>query len=174
MNSKLLIIEKIKGKTYAQIARENNISRQRVQQIISPDKKVRLEILKKYNYCCAECGLYVGDSGHVHHKENNRNYNNIHNLYLLCQPCHRRAHAKEKIVIKKKIVPKIMLICTNCGLKFTSSDIKSRIRRNHSGNFYCSRYCQGKWLATTAGWGSRNNVKINSKKLLIFLKRVVS
>ena len=111
MNRKNLIKEKIGGKTYAEIAKEYGVSRQRIQQSIRPARKIRLEVYAKYNNECCFCGKFVGTSGHIHHKGNKSKYNNIHNLLLLCVSCHMKLHHKKKIEPKKKKINKIFLKC---------------------------------------------------------------
>lgn len=81
------------GKTYAEIGRELDISRQRVQQLISPPLVVKRLIMQRANGCCQACGVKIGRSGHVHHKGGNgEDYNDIDNLEFLCISCHLRKH----------------------------------------------------------------------------------
>ena len=88
-----MIEMKLNGNTYSQIAKELNISRQRVQQIISPPKELRDYIVKKYSGLCAKCGIQVNRAGHIHHTSStDENYNDIDNLILLCLSCHRAEH----------------------------------------------------------------------------------
>lgn len=84
---------KLDGYTYEYIGEKAGVSRQRIQQILSPPKEIRDYITKKYDGRCSECGLIVNKSGHVHHnKGNGENYNDIENLELLCIGCHRKRH----------------------------------------------------------------------------------
>lgn len=106
---------RLDGKTYQGIATEANISRQRVQQILSPPKEIREYILVKYKGRCARCGIYVGKSGHIHHENTqDENYNDINNLELLCISCHRSAHKMysngETIVIQIDEAYKLLLV----------------------------------------------------------------
>ena len=91
-----MIEMKLNGDTYSQIAKKLNISRQRVQQITSPPKEVRDYIIQKYNGRCARCGIQVQQASHMHHMGSiDENYNDIDNLILLCQSCHRIEHKGE-------------------------------------------------------------------------------
>ena len=45
----------------------------------------------------------------------------------------------------------LLLVCSQCGVEFTDSNVKARIRRNRSGNFFCSKHCQGIYLGKH--WG---------------------
>ena len=147
MNDIELLKEKISGKTYVQIAGEQGVSRQRIQQILSPIQAIRLFFFKKHNHRCVQCDTYVGTHGHIHHKELIENYQDIDNLELLCKSCHSRIHAHHSIDT---------LICSYCGKKFqgNASKIKARKRRNTSGKFFCSKFCQGKFIGKTYGWQS--------------------
>lgn len=96
MNRKAKILRmRLDGMTYQQIGHSLGVSRQRIQQIISPPRQIRDFVIKKYNGRCASCGLYVGGKGHLHHTDNKQNhYNDIENLELLCITCHRGRHSR--------------------------------------------------------------------------------
>lgn len=95
---------RLAGFTYAQIAKKVGISRQRVQQLLSPPKAIRDYVVRKYNGLCQDCGLIVGKSGHVHHQNgNSEDYNDIENLILLCISCHRKRHDFQNSFPKLKI-----------------------------------------------------------------------
>ena len=51
-------------------------------------------ILRSVYVNCENCGKYK--STIVHHKDSNRNNNQINNFTLLCQPCHLRLHHPKK------------------------------------------------------------------------------
>ena len=94
MDKKQMLTLRLEGRTYEYIANKAGVTRQRVQQLLSPPKAIRDFVVAKYNGYCGTCGLYVGDSGHVHHNPSNgeENYNDIENLELLCISCHRSKH----------------------------------------------------------------------------------
>lgn len=84
---------RLQGMTYKQIGEVLDISRQRVQQLISPPLYIRKLIFHKAWGKCELCGAPVGWSGHIHHKGNTEeDYNDIVNLQFLCQSCHVKAH----------------------------------------------------------------------------------
>jgi hypothetical protein len=95
MTKQEMLLMRLEGKTYQEIALKANISRQRVQQLLSPPKQIRDIVIKKSEGLCSSCGIFVGKSGHVHHKgaELEENYQDIENLELLCCSCHRKAHS---------------------------------------------------------------------------------
>ena len=86
---------RLEGKTYQQIARELGISRQRVQQLISPPRDIRDLVSERAGGKCEECGILPRDP-HIHHKGavglGPDIYNDAINLQLLCASCHRKAH----------------------------------------------------------------------------------
>lgn len=90
---KEMLNRRLEGRAYQEIADEFNISRQRVQQILSPPKAIRDFVIKQAEGKCEACGLLVGRSGHIHHENGgDEDYNDIANLHLLCPSCHRNRH----------------------------------------------------------------------------------
>ena len=86
---------RLQGLTYQEIGGRFHISRQRVQQILSPSTVIRRIVVKHYNGACASCGLHVGNKGHIHHKSSNDTfeaYNDLDNLELFCLSCHMQQH----------------------------------------------------------------------------------
>ena len=84
---------RLNGLTYLNIGKQAGISRQRVQQLLSPPPVIRRMVVAKANGECQYCGLTVGQSGHVHHNGDAFDtYDDIENLELLCISCHRKAH----------------------------------------------------------------------------------
>jgi 5-methylcytosine-specific restriction endonuclease McrA len=84
------------GLSYAEIGQRLGLSRQRIQQILSPPAHVRREVVQKAKGKCSFCGLMVGMSGHVHHRRAlgaaADDYNDMENLTLLCGSCHAVRH----------------------------------------------------------------------------------
>lgn len=99
MDKKTLFRMRLDGHTYQEIANRFGVTRQYVQQVISPSQYTRKRVVKRYDGKCANCGLIVGISGHVHHKGCNiiEHYNSIENLVLLCPTCHRKAHSLPEV-----------------------------------------------------------------------------
>lgn len=106
---------RLDGQTYQYIAKRLGMSRQRVHQLISPPLAIRIFVARKYHARCSKCKIFVGKSGHVHHKNSvglqENQYNDVHNLVLLCKVCHRTAHGLPKSAIKEKTVGR----CRKCG-----------------------------------------------------------
>lgn len=144
--------------TYTQIAKKYGVSRQRIQQKICPPQCMKEFIVERDNFKCVLCGTVVGYSGHIHHKGYKESYNNPANLELLCTSCHVKIHKG----------PPQTRPCTFCGKQFTAHDMSTRIKRNVSGRFFCSKFCQGKWLGINCG--SRYGRPKGSKNKRPFLK----
>lgn len=88
---------RLEGRTYGYIATKAGVSRQRVQQVLSPPSAVRTYIVNKASGKCTICGILVGVSGNVHHfTTQEEDYNDIDNLQLLCSSCHRTTHVHMK------------------------------------------------------------------------------
>lgn len=86
---------RLAGLTYAQIGLKIGLSRQRVQQIISPPPYIRRIVVNRAEGRCETCGIKVNGSGHVHHKScAGEDYNDVDNLQLLCVSCHMKAHPR--------------------------------------------------------------------------------
>ena len=174
MDKKEILELRLEGRTYQYIADKAGVSRQRIQQIISPPKEIRDFVVNKYSGYCAGCGLYVGIGGHVHHEnsDSEENYNDIENLRLLCISCHRKKHSKPPQfqcwycgqAIKKGIFCNwdcskkyhtVTLICSYCGKEFNlgSYEAQLRMERSQSGLIFCSKRCQGKWFGEHYGFG---------------------
>ena len=174
----LIILEdRFAGLTYGQIAGKLGISRQRVQQLISPPSYIRQLIVDRARGKCQICGLQVNGSGHVHHKSCiGEDYNDTENLQLLCVSCHRKQHGKLKPACLQCGQPVtsyhgkycsaecyslycrtnhiIKFVCFYCGKEYAVGFSKgnNRIKHNQSGMFFCSKQCQGKWFAESHGF----------------------
>ncbi len=85
----------VQGKTYAAIAIELGVSRQRVQQIVRPPRQIYDAVCRRAGGACEDCGIELAD-GHVHHIETcgrtTDDFNLPENLRYLCPSCHRQAH----------------------------------------------------------------------------------
>lgn len=99
MDRKELLALRLEGLTYKAIADKVGLSRQRIQQLLSPPTEIRNIVVARAEGKCQECGILVGDSGHVHHNGDEVDaYNDIANLELLCLSCHRRKHSNNLIL----------------------------------------------------------------------------
>lgn len=172
---------RLDGLTYKSIAEKANVSRQRIQEILSPPPKVRRFIVTKFNGRCCMCGIQVGKSGHVHHSSNNgiEHYEDMDNLELLCISCHRRAHSNTMQAYCKHCgkptkrgnpfcnrkcqhnYSTLTLICTYCGKAFTrprgASDKQKRSSK--SGLVFCSHRCVAKYTKFGQGDSTKQNLK---------------
>lgn len=163
------------GMTYAAIGKELGISRQRVQQLISPSKYIRNVVVKRANNRCQRCEVILDGSGHIHHKGNeDEDYNDIDNLELLCISCHRIAHSIYHPCPQcGRDIPQgrgHIFCCAQCRHDFSYKKIPCEVcgqlkeyhikrvdwlqKRGGQKHFYCSKRCQGKWLGTNYGGGS--------------------
>jgi hypothetical protein len=87
------------GITYSQIAKKFGISRQRVAQIIFPDRRLYRALQQRAQLRCEECEVYV-EHGHAHHLKPNPDgdVTTLENLAYLCPSCHRKTHrSTEKV-----------------------------------------------------------------------------
>lgn len=87
------------GLSYAAIGRVHDISRQRVQQLLSKIYNGYQEVIRqRANDCCEVCRRSEVDNGRElshHHKELIvEGYNKPDNILLVCIPCHRKLHAE--------------------------------------------------------------------------------
>jgi len=88
-----MIALRLDGRTYEAIGKMAGVTRQRIQHILSPPVSIRNYVVKKYKERCNRCGIWVGNSGHIHHQGDiEDNYDDIPNLELLCISCHRIEH----------------------------------------------------------------------------------
>ncbi len=90
------LLLRLQGLPYSAVGERLGISRQRAQQLVSPPRAIRREVVLRADGRCADCHLIVGKSGHVHHKASvgavENNFNDLSNLVLLCPSCHFDAH----------------------------------------------------------------------------------
>jgi len=102
---KEILQDRLDGESYAEIGRKYNLSRQWVQQLLSPHAEIRNYVIEKYHNRCASCGILLNKGGNIHHKNTDyESYNDIENLEYLCVSCHRRKHrSKPNILHKAKI-----------------------------------------------------------------------
>lgn len=162
---------RLDGLTYSQIAQQAGLSRQRIQQILSPPSDIRKMVVEKYKGRCADCGLLVPRQGHVHHENSDsvEDYQDIPNLCLLCVSCHRRRHLTltnrclrcgKLIAITyhycsdfcretyRKENYYTSLTCPVCGkgFEFLKTRIPIQHKRSKTGVICCSRSCSVKYV----------------------------
>ena len=98
---------RLRGWTYSRIAEELHLSRQRIQQLVSPAPSVQFAIASHARGLCEKCGVFVGFRGHIHHRLTFGNsvdsFSDVNNLQLLCVSCHRKAHGLKVKVVNSMI-----------------------------------------------------------------------
>ena len=101
------LLLRLEGFTYARIARRLKISRQRIQQLLSPPPEVQFRVSMKARGNCEKCGVFLGSRGHVHHKsavgKTPEDYQDENNLQYLCISCHRRTHGLNAKMIHSSV-----------------------------------------------------------------------
>ena len=141
MDKEEMLLLRLDGLSYREIGFQAGITKQRVQQILSPPAAIKQHVYEKYGGRCGRCGLKVGNSGHIHHETTSTgvdDYNDLANLSLLCISCHRISHGAGgyhglyPADNQKPICPSCgfapgrrirynmtrLKSCTNCGLRF--------------------------------------------------------
>ena len=97
-----LLKMRLDGLSYGQIAKVVGLSRQRVQQILQPPADVKKLVRERAKDKCEDCGIWLGESGHLHHNGGGiENYGEPEKLQYLCPTCHRQAHKGEATQIER-------------------------------------------------------------------------
>lgn len=63
---------------------------------VATQRAIKIRLLKQRGDECERCGYAKREILHVHHKDRNKNNNNLTNLELLCPNCHYEEHYLEK------------------------------------------------------------------------------
>ena len=66
-------------------------------------KGLKLRLLKERGHKCEKCNYSKYEILQVHHKDRNRNHNELNNLELICPNCHYEEHFLEKSWLRKKL-----------------------------------------------------------------------
>lgn len=64
------------------------------------ERAIKIRLLKDRGTSCEKCGYDKKEILHVHHKDRNRNNNNLSNLELICPNCHYENHYLERSWLK--------------------------------------------------------------------------
>ncbi len=111
---------KMRGWSYARIAKKYGLSPQRIQAIISPPRAINQLVIARAHQKCEKCGTELNHSGQIHHRNYiEDDYNDLSQLQYLCIRCHVLAHyeSKPKEVDKWKLHLQILPIAKESKLK---------------------------------------------------------
>ena len=98
-----LLKMRLDGLSYGQIAKVVGLSRQRVQQLLQPPTGVKKLVRERAKDRCEHCGIWLGESGHVHHNGGGvEDYGEPDKLQCLCPSCHRQAHKGEATYAERR------------------------------------------------------------------------
>lgn len=124
---------RLRGLTYAEIGKEFGISRQRIQQLLSPPPAIERFIKNRAQGKCENCGL-DSPKGHIHHRTatgtTSEDYNDIPNLQLLCASCHRLAHGiyvepPDPKQLRCPTCGQKLRVCQGCGKDISDRDVRA-------------------------------------------------
>lgn len=63
---------------------------------VQNQRSLKLRLIKERGSVCERCGYSKVEILHVHHRDRNRNHNELGNLELICPNCHYEEHYLEK------------------------------------------------------------------------------
>jgi DNA-directed RNA polymerase subunit RPC12/RpoP len=98
---------------------------------------LRKQVLERDGYKCVKCGCDVLANLNIHHKDKGitgKRIDELDNLKLLCDACHKLTHYETFINRRKRIT----FTCLVCGKQFEKPQY--RLGRTK----YCSRKCKDK------------------------------
>lgn len=70
---------------------------------VKSQQALKIRLLEKRGKKCERCNYKKYEILQVHHKDKNKNNNNLSNLLLICPNCHYEEHFLEKSWLRKKI-----------------------------------------------------------------------
>ncbi len=59
---------------------------------VKTNRFLKIRLREERGGCCERCGLFRYEILHVHHRDRNRNNNDLINLELICPNCHAEEH----------------------------------------------------------------------------------
>ena len=79
---------------------------------VKSQQALKLRLLKERGKKCEKCNYNKYEILQVHHKDRNRDHNELNNLELICPNCHYEEHLLEKSWLKNKLEkkPKIAIL----------------------------------------------------------------
>jgi len=181
--TKEMVEMKASGLSYGDIAGRSGCTRQNIQQLFKPKIAEMIIISDRSEAKCEECGQFE-QFGHYHHKSYDFNIlNEPDNIIYLCVSCHLKLngeahyckHCGAVISYKKRYCSNeckrayysVPHECSHCHTQFTmNATQKIRIRKSKSGLIFCSKQCQGKYLAEHFGFTAHpENIRNHKKRL---------
>ena len=69
---------------------------------VKSQQALKLRLIKERGKKCEKCDYGKYEILQVHHKDRNRNHNDLENLELICPNCHYEEHFLEKSWLRKK------------------------------------------------------------------------
>ena len=148
------------------------VSRQRIEQIVSPPQHIYEAVKERANSQCEDCGIIIKIGAHLHHNNGDDitgdSFNDLSNIAYLCPGCHRRRHrispttttcqqCQTVFDVGRRVTKfcsdrcarayyRVSVVCDQCGEAFTlvKSQAQARIQRNNL--HFCSRHCHGIWF----------------------------
>ena len=141
-----MILLKLQGRTYQDIAELVGVTRQRIQQFLRPNLATRQIVRARANGYCERCGV-LAKRGHIHHlPTTNYEFDNTANLEYLCLSCHRKQHPS----------PRVSLVCAVCGHTFNrrGSSVRRALKdaKYTTKQVFCSRECFGSYVGNHVGF----------------------
>lgn len=67
---------------------------------VASERALKIRLLENRGIVCERCGYNKKEILHVHHKDRNRNNNDLENLELICPNCHYEEHYLGKSWLK--------------------------------------------------------------------------
>jgi len=77
-----------------------NYKRGRLHDKVVSQRAIKIRLIKARGNRCEKCGYDKIEILQVHHKDKNKNNNNLDNLELICPNCHFEKHYSEKSWLK--------------------------------------------------------------------------
>ncbi len=71
-------------------------------------RSIKVRLLDLRGKVCERCGYDIFEILQVHHKDRNRENNDLGNLELICPNCHYREHLLEKSWLKRRVGRTVM------------------------------------------------------------------
>ena len=75
----------------------------RLKDNVTSQRALKVRLIKIRGKTCERCNYNKTEILQVHHKDRNRNNNELNNLALICPNCHYEEHFLEKSWLRKKI-----------------------------------------------------------------------